>query len=97
MPNGHDAEQFRDTVRRRFDLSLAMGLGKTNGTVFRIGHLGFTNDATILGAVAAIEIALSYYKVPHTPQGIEAAVRYLKEKPNKEAEEKQTGPELVPQ
>jgi alanine-glyoxylate transaminase/serine-glyoxylate transaminase/serine-pyruvate transaminase len=78
MPEGHDAEAFRKLVRERFDVSLAMGLNKLLGKVFRIGHLGDTNDVTIIGALAAIEMALEMARVPHTEGGVTAAMRFLR-------------------
>jgi alanine-glyoxylate transaminase/serine-glyoxylate transaminase/serine-pyruvate transaminase len=78
MPEGHDAEGFRKLVRERFDVSLAMGLNKLLGKVFRIGHLGDTNDVTIIGALAAIEMALEVTRVPHNEGGVTAAMRFLR-------------------
>ena len=40
MPEGHDADEMRNTARQRFNVSLGGGLGKLKGSVFRIGHLG---------------------------------------------------------
>jgi len=50
MPVGHDADVFRRLVLDHFNVSLAMGLNKLAGRAFRFGHLGYTNDATIIGA-----------------------------------------------
>ena len=58
MPDGHDADAFRRLVLDRFNVSLAMGLNKLAGKAFRFGHLGYTNDATIIGALAAVEMGL---------------------------------------
>src|SRR3954465_1839261 len=44
MPAGHDADAFRKTALEHFDVSLGTGLSKVAGKVFRIGHLGDTND-----------------------------------------------------
>jgi alanine-glyoxylate transaminase/serine-glyoxylate transaminase/serine-pyruvate transaminase len=54
-----------------------MGLGRIAGKVFRIGHLGDTNDATIIGALAATEMALALAAVPHKKGGVQAAMDYL--------------------
>ena len=51
MPEGHDADEFRKVVLEHFDMSLGTGLSKLAGKVFRIGHLGDTNDLTIIGAL----------------------------------------------
>lgn len=77
MPEGHDASDFRRLVYDRFDVSLAMGLSKLAGKVFRIGHLGYVNDAAILGGLTAIERALAVAKVPHKAGGVAAAMDYL--------------------
>jgi alanine-glyoxylate transaminase/serine-glyoxylate transaminase/serine-pyruvate transaminase len=45
--------------------------------VFRIGHLGDTNDLTIVGALAGVEMALSLANVPHRKGGVQAAMDYL--------------------
>ena len=45
------------TARQRFNVSLGGGLGKLNGRVFRIGHLGDLNEPMVLGALSAVEMA----------------------------------------
>src|SRR5690606_30865564 len=65
MPEGHDADAFRGAVLEKFDMSLGMGLSKLAGRVFRIGHLGDTNELTILGAIAGAEMGLGLAGVPH--------------------------------
>jgi alanine-glyoxylate transaminase / serine-glyoxylate transaminase / serine-pyruvate transaminase len=77
MPEGHDAEALRRTVRQRFNVSLGGGLGKLNGRVFRIGHLGDLNEPMVLGALSAVEMALRINNVPHGRGGVDAAMDYL--------------------
>ena len=77
MPEGHNADALRKVILDHFDLSLGTGLSKVAGKVFRIGHLGDTNDLTILGALAGVEMGLGIAKVPHTPAGVAAAMQYL--------------------
>jgi alanine-glyoxylate transaminase/serine-glyoxylate transaminase/serine-pyruvate transaminase len=77
LPEGHDADAFRCVVLDRFDMSLGTGLAKLTGKVFRIGHLGDTNDLTILGALAGVEMGLSLAGVPHRKGGVQAAMDYL--------------------
>jgi len=79
MPDGHNADALRKTILDHFDLSLGTGLSKVAGKVFRIGHLGDTNDLTILGTLAGVEMGLGLAKVPHTPGGVGAAMQYLAE------------------
>ena len=77
MPAGHDADAFRKTVLEHFDMSLGSGLSKLAGKVFRIGHLGDTNDLTILGALSGVEMGLELAGVPHKKGGVQAAMDYL--------------------
>jgi len=77
MPEGHDADRFRQVVLEHFDMSLGAGLTKLAGKVFRIGHLGDTNDLTIIGALAGVEMSLGLAGVPHKTGGVQAAMEYL--------------------
>ncbi|MCC7347271.1 MAG: aminotransferase class V-fold PLP-dependent enzyme [Variibacter sp.] len=77
MPAGHDADAFRKTALAHYDVSLGTGLSKVAGKVFRIGHLGDTNDLTIIGALAGVEMALALAEVPHRTGGVQAAMDYL--------------------
>jgi alanine-glyoxylate transaminase/serine-glyoxylate transaminase/serine-pyruvate transaminase len=77
MPEGHNADRFREVALDNFDISYGMGLGKIAGKVFRIGHLGDVNDATMIGALAATEMALALAGVPHKKGGVQAAMDYL--------------------
>ena len=47
------------------------------GHVFRIGHMGDLNEPMILGAIAAVEMALELTGVPHGKGGVAAAMDYL--------------------
>jgi len=77
MPEGHDADAFRKAALEHFDVSLGTGLSKIAGKVFRIGHLGDTNDLTIVGALAGVEMGLALAGVPHRKGGVQAAMDYL--------------------
>jgi alanine-glyoxylate transaminase/serine-glyoxylate transaminase/serine-pyruvate transaminase len=77
MPDGHDADAFRRLVLDHFNVSLAMGQNRLAGKAFRFGHLGYTNDATIVGALAAVEMGLELSRVPHDIGGVDAALSYL--------------------
>jgi alanine-glyoxylate transaminase / serine-glyoxylate transaminase / serine-pyruvate transaminase len=74
MPSGHDADNFRKVALEHFDVSLGTGLSKVAGKVFRIGHLGDTNDLTIIGALAGVEMSLALAGVPHRKGGVQAAM-----------------------
>jgi alanine-glyoxylate transaminase/serine-glyoxylate transaminase/serine-pyruvate transaminase len=77
MPDGQDADRFRKAALEHFDISLGTGLSKLAGKVFRIGHLGDTNDLTIVGALAGVEMGLALAGVPHRKGGVQAAMDYL--------------------
>jgi alanine-glyoxylate transaminase / serine-glyoxylate transaminase / serine-pyruvate transaminase len=77
MPSGHNADAFRRTALEHFDVSLGTGLSKIAGKVFRIGHLGDTNDLTILATLAGVEMALKLAGVPHEGKGVRAAMDYF--------------------
>jgi alanine-glyoxylate transaminase/serine-glyoxylate transaminase/serine-pyruvate transaminase len=80
MPEGQNADRLRKIVLENFDLSLGTGLSKVAGKVFRIGHLGDTNDLTIVAALAGVEMGLNLAQVPHRPGGVAAAMAYLAER-----------------
>jgi len=79
IPDGHDADAFRKVVLDTFNMSLGTGLNKLAGKAFRIGHLGDTNDLTILGALAGVEMGLGLANIPHKRGGVEAAMAYFAE------------------
>jgi len=85
MPEGHDADRLRRIVLDSFDMSLGTGLSKVAGRVFRIGHLGDTNDLTILGTLAGVEMGLGLAGVPHTAGGVGAAMQFLAQSAGKAA------------
>jgi alanine-glyoxylate transaminase/serine-glyoxylate transaminase/serine-pyruvate transaminase len=77
MPEGHDADAFRKLVLSKFNLSLGNGLGKLQGKVFRIGHLGDFNDLMLAGTLSGLEMGLALAGVPFTKGGVLAALDYL--------------------
>jgi alanine-glyoxylate transaminase/serine-glyoxylate transaminase/serine-pyruvate transaminase len=77
VPEGHDADALRNIALEHFDVSLGTGLTKIAGKIFRIGHLGDTNDLTIIAALAAVEMALELAGIPHRKGGVAAAMEYL--------------------
>jgi alanine-glyoxylate transaminase / serine-glyoxylate transaminase / serine-pyruvate transaminase len=77
LPDGHDADAFRQIALDRFDLSLGAGLAKVKGQVFRIGHLGDINELTLAGTLAGVESALQLADVPISGGGVDAAMAYL--------------------
>ena len=77
MPEGHDADEVRKLILERFDLSLGTGLGKVKGKLFRIGHLGDFNELMLAGTLCGVEMGLDLAGVPHQPDGVSAALKYL--------------------
>jgi alanine-glyoxylate transaminase/serine-glyoxylate transaminase/serine-pyruvate transaminase len=77
MPDGHDADSFREIVLDKFNMSLGTGLGKVKGKVFRIGHLGDFNDLSLAGTLSGVEMGLALAGVPHQPGGVTTALSYL--------------------
>ncbi|WP_233871871.1 pyridoxal-phosphate-dependent aminotransferase family protein [Paraburkholderia adhaesiva] len=79
MPDGIDADAVRKLIYERFDMSLGTGLGKVKGRMFRIGHLGDTNDLTLLATLAGCEMGLRLAGVPLAASGLPAAMAWLME------------------
>ena len=82
MPDGHDADAFAARSLERFDMSLGTGLGKLDGKVFRIGHLGDFNDLMLCGTLCGVEMGLALRDVPHRKNGVAAALAYLQQAGN---------------
>lgn len=78
-PAGVDADHVRKVILEHFDMSLGTGLGKVAGKVFRIGHLGDFNDLTLMGTLAGVEMGLALAGVKIRPEGVRAAMDYLRE------------------
>jgi alanine-glyoxylate transaminase / serine-glyoxylate transaminase / serine-pyruvate transaminase len=77
LPEGCDAEKARQLCLDKFNVSLGGGLDRLRGRIIRIGHLGDLNEPMILGAIAAVEMALELSGVPHGRGGVQAAMDYL--------------------
>ncbi|MBX6329232.1 MAG: aminotransferase class V-fold PLP-dependent enzyme [Pseudolabrys sp.] len=76
-PEGVDADAFRALALDTFNISFGASFGRFTGKMFRIGHLGDINDAMLLGALSATEMAFSLAGVPHKKGGVQAAMDYL--------------------
>ena len=77
MPAGVDADAVRQIIYERFDCSLGTGLGKLKGKMFRIGHLGDSNDLTLVAALAGCEMGLKLAGVKLAGSGVQAAMDYF--------------------
>jgi alanine-glyoxylate transaminase/serine-glyoxylate transaminase/serine-pyruvate transaminase len=58
-------------------MSLGTGLGKLKGRMFRIGHLGDSNDLTLLATLAGCEMGLKLSGVPLAGSGVQAAMDWF--------------------
>jgi alanine-glyoxylate transaminase/serine-glyoxylate transaminase/serine-pyruvate transaminase len=74
-PIGIDADALRKVIYERFDMSLGTGLGKLKGRMFRIGHLGNSNDLTLIASLAGCEMGLRLAGVPLRESGVLAAMQ----------------------
>jgi alanine-glyoxylate transaminase/serine-glyoxylate transaminase/serine-pyruvate transaminase len=77
MPEGHGEAELRRVILENFNMSLGSGLGKVQGKVFRIGHLGDFNDLMLCGTLCGIEMGLALAGVPHRKGGVDAALAWL--------------------
>jgi alanine-glyoxylate transaminase/serine-glyoxylate transaminase/serine-pyruvate transaminase len=76
-PAGVDADALRRLVYQRFDLSLGAGLGKVKGRMFRMGHLGDSNDLTLVAMVAGVEMGLKLSGVKLAGNGVQATMDHF--------------------
>jgi alanine-glyoxylate transaminase/serine-glyoxylate transaminase/serine-pyruvate transaminase len=81
MPQGQDADRVRQLILERFDMSLGTGLGKLQGRIFRIGHLGHFNDLMLAGTLCGVELGLKLAGVALRASGVQAALDFLATSP----------------
>ena len=81
MPEGVDADAVRQIIEERFDLSLGAGLGKAKGKMFRIGHLGDSNDLTLIATLAGCEAGMKLAGISLKGSGVMAALDYFASHP----------------
>jgi alanine-glyoxylate transaminase / serine-glyoxylate transaminase / serine-pyruvate transaminase len=77
LPPGHNADDLRKVILEQFNMSLGNGLGKLQGKVFRIGHLGDFNDLMLAGTLSGVEMGLALAGIPHKKAGVAAGLDYL--------------------
>ena len=74
---GTDANEIIKCAYYDFKVSLGGGLSQLNGSVFRIGHLGWTNETMILQALGGVELAMLKSGVLFEPgAGVAAAIQH---------------------
>jgi alanine-glyoxylate transaminase / serine-glyoxylate transaminase / serine-pyruvate transaminase len=76
-PPGVDADALRRVIHERFDLSLGTGLGKVKGRMFRMGHLGDSNDLTLIAMVAGVEMGLKLAGIKLQGSGVQATMNHF--------------------
>lgn len=76
-PEGVNADALRRLIYERFDLSLGTGLGSVRGRMFRMGHLGDSNDLTLVAMVAGVEMGLKLAGVHLRSSGLQAIAEYF--------------------
>ena len=77
LPDGHDADAFRNLALDTFNISYGTSFGRYAGKYFRIGHLGDVNEGQQIGALGITEMALSLAGIPHKKGGVQTAMDYL--------------------
>jgi alanine-glyoxylate transaminase / serine-glyoxylate transaminase / serine-pyruvate transaminase len=80
-PRGVNADEVRQLIHERFDLSLGTGLGKLKGRMFRIGHLGDCNDLTLMATLAGVEMGLKLAGVALAGSGVARTMDVFAEPP----------------
>ena len=90
-PPGIDADAVRRLIHQRFDMSLGTGLGKLKGRMFRIGHLGDSNDLTLLATIAGCEMGLKLSGVKLAGSGVQQAMDFFSSHAAPDAMKKQAG------
>ena len=76
-PDRVDVDALRAVARDRFGVAIAGGLGPLAGKTFRIGRLGDSNPATILGCLGGLEAALQVQGIAIGRSGLRRAVDWL--------------------
>jgi alanine-glyoxylate transaminase/serine-glyoxylate transaminase/serine-pyruvate transaminase len=76
-PDGHSADNLRNIILEKFNMSLGNGLGRIEDRVFRIGHMGDLGVLSFTGTLTGVEMGLRAAGVPHREGGVQAAMNYL--------------------
>ena len=77
LPEGHDADAFRNLSAGTSTFPMAQSFGPLVGRYFRIGHLGDTDELMLMGALTATEMTLALAGIPHKKGGMPAAMDYI--------------------
>jgi alanine-glyoxylate transaminase/serine-glyoxylate transaminase/serine-pyruvate transaminase len=72
-----DVESLVKHCRENYNVAISHGLGRLEGKSFRIGHMGFVNEAMVMGALASLELSFCKLEIPHGSGGVSAAIEDL--------------------
>jgi aspartate aminotransferase-like enzyme len=73
-PSGTNCDRFRQTMRERYKVIIASGMGKLKELIFRIGCMGIISEAETLATINAFENTLADLNFPvDFGAGVEAA------------------------
>ena len=76
-----NAEEFRKSIKNKFDILLAGGQDHLKGKIFRVGHLGYVNDRDIVTVISAISnelLDLGKITSVEAGEALVVASKYLK-------------------
>jgi alanine-glyoxylate transaminase/serine-glyoxylate transaminase/serine-pyruvate transaminase len=74
VPDGIDAAEVNRVVLESGNIALGAGLGRLAGRVFRIGHLGYLNDAWMCGVLSGVAAGLRIAGVQVPRSGVDEAL-----------------------
>ncbi|MBA2383884.1 MAG: alanine--glyoxylate aminotransferase family protein [Actinobacteria bacterium] len=64
MPDGMDSGELTLALRERHGVTIAGGQGELQGSIFRIGHIGWYDEFDIATALSAVELVLGELGAP---------------------------------
>jgi len=80
VPADLDANALVRHAEQAYGIAFGSGLGRLAGRVFRIGHLGWMSEATVLSGIATAEMAMQDLGCPVTlGSGVAAAQAYYRQ------------------
>jgi alanine-glyoxylate transaminase/serine-glyoxylate transaminase/serine-pyruvate transaminase len=59
VPQEVNVEAFLNIAHERHHVTLGGGMGKLEGKIFRIGHMGYLNGTEVLATIGAIEMSMA--------------------------------------
>ncbi len=77
ISGGCDPDAIRAYARERMQVAISGGLGPLAGRVIRIGHLGDSNPAMVLGCLAGVQAAFHALGVAHGRDGVTRALEHI--------------------